>query len=115
MTKPVILYAHRTCPDVPPVMAVLRLTKVPFTYVDIRQDEAAAARVREINHGNESVPTLLFPDGTTLTEPTMPQLQSKLGEMGYRVGVWAWLLGRGKMIIFGLILLWALLRFFGFL
>jgi hypothetical protein len=47
--------------------------------VDIRQDEAGRARVREINAGCESVPTLVFPDGSTLTEPSPHALNLKLG------------------------------------
>ncbi|MFN2148720.1 MAG: glutaredoxin domain-containing protein [Anaerolineales bacterium] len=52
---------------------------VRYAYVDIRQDEAGRARVREINAGCESVPTLVFPDGSTLTEPSPHALNLKLG------------------------------------
>lgn len=107
----IILYGHRTCPDVPPVMGMLKLSKVPFEYVDIRQDKAAAERVRQINNGFESVPTLVFPDGSTLTEPSKSVLRNKLIAMGYRVGVLAWLVGNGKLILFGGVVVWTLLRF----
>jgi mycoredoxin len=106
-----LLYGHRTCPDVPPIKGMLKLSKVPFVYIDIRQDESAAERVRQINNGFESVPTLIFPDGTTLTEPSISTLRAKLSAMGYRVGVLAWLVGNGKLILFGGIVVWALLRF----
>ena len=52
---------------------------INYAYVNIRQDEAARARVREINGGCESVPTLVFPDGSTLTEPSTSLLNQKLG------------------------------------
>lgn len=39
--------------------------------------------MRTINDGNESVPTLAFPDKTTLTEPSRAELQAKLLEYGF--------------------------------
>ena len=75
---------------------------------------AAAARVRAINNGNESVPTLVFPDGSTLTEPTVGELQSKLESLGYKVGLAAWVIGNIWPIFFivaGVLI--AVLRFLG--
>ena len=40
----------------------------------------------EINHGNASVPTLVFPDGSTLTEPSDQALRQKLNGFGFEVG-----------------------------
>jgi hypothetical protein len=39
----------------------------------------------EINNGNASVPTLVFPDGSTLTEPSTAVLRQKLQSLGYAV------------------------------
>jgi mycoredoxin len=52
---------------------------IEFDYVNIDQDPEAAQLVQEINHGYRSVPTILFPDGSTLTEPSIWQLEEKLG------------------------------------
>lgn len=111
MTEKVILYGHAACPGVPPAKMMLSQAKVPYTYVNIHQDAEAAATVRTINNGNESVPTLVFPDGSTLTEPSGNQLKRKLEEMGYKVGPLAWALGNGFQIVMGLIVLYAVLRF----
>lgn len=113
MNQQIILYGHATCPDVPPAKAMLSQAKVPYTYVDIHRDAAAAALVRSINNGNESVPTLVFPDGSTLTEPSGNQLKRKLEAMGYKVGLLAWVLGNGWQIVMGLVILYGVLRFFG--
>ncbi len=51
---------------------------VPFTEIDIEDYPAAAAVVMRINGGARSVPTILFPDGTTLTEPSTATLTAKL-------------------------------------
>lgn len=111
MAEKILVYGHPGCPAVPPVTAMLSQAKVAFDYINIRQQPDAAARVRAINSGNESVPTLVFPDGSTLTEPSASELKRKLEVMGYRVGPLAWLIGNGWLIVTGLIILFALLRF----
>ncbi|MEZ4728331.1 MAG: glutaredoxin domain-containing protein [Caldilineaceae bacterium] len=112
MNEKILVYGHPGCPAVPPVTAMLTQAKVAFDYINIRQQPQAAAQVRAINNGNESVPTLVFPDGSTLTEPSASELKRKLEAMGYRVGLLALLIGNGWLIITGLIILFALLRFF---
>jgi mycoredoxin len=112
MTEVVIVYGHSTCPEVGPVKGLLSRSKVQFEYIDIHQDSAAAGRVRAINSGKESVPTLVFPDGSTLTEPTTADLKAKLESLGYKVGLAAWLLGNSWRIFTGLVILIAILRFF---
>ena len=67
----------------PPVRSQLRRARVPFDYVDISFDGLANARVREINGGNASVPTIVFPDGTTLTEPSEAELAAALERQGF--------------------------------
>ena len=111
MTEQIIVYGHPTCPGVGPIKAMLTRAKVDYTYVNIHQDAQAAALVRSINRGNESVPTLVFPDGSTLTEPSASELKQKLETMGYQVGLLAWLLGNSWLIVTTLIILFALLRF----
>jgi mycoredoxin len=100
MSDSIILYGHPTCPNLGPMRGLLKQSKVKFEYIDIHQDGSAAARVRAINNGNESVPTLIFPDGSTLTEPTVGELQSKLESLGYKVGLVAWLIGNRRPIFF---------------
>lgn len=100
MPDTIIVYGHPTCPNLRPVKGLLTQSKVKFEYINIHQDSVAAARVRAVNSGNESVPTLVFPDGTTLTEPTVRELQSKLESLGYEVGLVAWLIGNSRLIFF---------------
>ncbi len=47
---------------------------IGFREVDIEYDEAAAAFVAGVNGGNQTVPTVLLPDGTALTNPTIDQI-----------------------------------------
>ena len=51
---------------------------IAYTEVDIERDAAAAERVMQVNGGNRTVPTLVFPDGTALTNPSPAQIKEKL-------------------------------------
>jgi mycoredoxin len=82
MPAPIILYGHAYWPQVYSVRFALDRAGVKYEYVNIRQDEAARARVRAINAGCESVPTLVFPDGTSLTEPSKEELEQRLASLG---------------------------------
>lgn len=51
---------------------------IPYTVVDIEQDLAAAEYVMSVNGGNQTVPTVRFPDGTAMTNPNINQVKAKL-------------------------------------
>ena len=51
---------------------------VSYEYVDIEEDPDAAAFVMGVNGGNRTVPTVLFADGTALTNPSVAQVLSRL-------------------------------------
>jgi mycoredoxin len=54
---------------------------IEFAEVDIEHDAAAADLVVQANGGNRTVPTLLFLDGTALTNPSIDQVKSQLGHL----------------------------------
>ena len=84
-TKKVIMYGTPTCPMVPPVRGMLDRAQALFDYVNIAEDAESRGKVMAINNGNASVPTLVFPDGSTLTEPSTAVLRQKLQSLGYKV------------------------------
>ncbi|MCB8981004.1 MAG: glutathione S-transferase N-terminal domain-containing protein [Ardenticatenaceae bacterium] len=84
-TEKVMMYGTPTCPMVPPVRGILNRAQVPFDYVNIAEDAESRGKVMAINDGNASVPTLVFPDGSTLTEPSTAVLREKLHSLGYKV------------------------------
>jgi len=51
---------------------------IGFAEVDIEADEAAASLVEKVNGGNQTVPTLLFRDGSALTNPSIVEVKAKL-------------------------------------
>ncbi|NDJ53572.1 MAG: hypothetical protein GYB68_10870 [Chloroflexi bacterium] len=105
------MYAHPTCPQVPAVTQLLNGSGVPYTYINIHEDRAGRERVRQINNGYESVPTLVFADGSTLTEPSTPELRKKLSRLGYQVPLKDRLLANLPRLLFIGIILWAVLEF----
>jgi mycoredoxin len=54
---------------------------VEITEVDIEQDPEAAKFVEGVNGGNQTVPTLLFSDGSTMVNPSAKQVQAHLAEL----------------------------------
>jgi mycoredoxin len=57
---------------------------IEYTVVDIEADETAAELVMKANGGNQTVPTVLFADGSTLTNPTIVQVKAQLQELSAR-------------------------------
>lgn len=51
---------------------------VGYREVDIERDPAAAELVSKANGGNHTVPTVLLPDGTTLTNPSVDEVVGAL-------------------------------------
>lgn len=54
---------------------------IPFTIVDIEQQPDAASIVERVNGGNQTVPTLVYADGTAHTNPSLAQVRQKLAEL----------------------------------
>jgi mycoredoxin len=46
--------------------------------VDIERDPAAAEYVMSVNGGNQTVPTVVFPDGSAMTNPSAAQVRARL-------------------------------------
>jgi mycoredoxin len=51
---------------------------ISFDEIDIERDESAAELVMSVNHGNQTVPTLVFSDGTALTNPSVAEVKAQL-------------------------------------
>ncbi|MGV0642978.1 mycoredoxin [Mycolicibacterium sp. XJ879] len=57
---------------------ILHSEGIEFTEVDIENDPGSAQFVASVNGGNQTVPTLKFPDGSTLTNPSAKDIKAKL-------------------------------------
>jgi len=52
---------------------------IGYTVVDIEDHPEAAGVVEQLNGGNQTVPTVVFPDGSALTNPSLVQVRERLG------------------------------------
>lgn len=52
---------------------------IVYDEINIEQDPVSAAFVERANGGCQTVPTVLFPDGSTLTNPSLAQVKQKVG------------------------------------
>ncbi len=77
----VTMYTTQWCGFCKRLKAQLGRVGVEMTEVDIERDEEAARFVESVNGGNQTVPTLLFADGTTMCNPSAAQVQAKLAEL----------------------------------
>jgi mycoredoxin len=51
---------------------------IPYEVVDIERVPEAAAIVEQVNNGNQTVPTLVYSDGSAQTNPSLAQVKAKL-------------------------------------
>lgn len=75
----IIVYGTTWCPDCRYAKQFFGEQRIPYVNVDIEHDAAAMAYVEQVNHGLRSIPTIVFPDGSILVEPSNAQLAEKLG------------------------------------
>lgn len=54
---------------------------IRYEVVDIERDPEAAAIVESANDGNQTVPTLVYADGTAHTNPSVAEVKEKLAEL----------------------------------
>lgn len=78
----IIVYATSWCPDCHRARRLLDEAHAAYEWIDINDNAAARAQVIAINHGNRSVPTIIFPDGDILVEPSNSVLMEKLNAPG---------------------------------
>jgi len=75
----IVVYGTTWCPDCKRSKQFLGEQRIQYDWVDIEKDADAMAYVEQINEGKRSVPTIVFPDGSTLVEPSNAELAEKLG------------------------------------
>jgi mycoredoxin len=51
---------------------------IGYTEINIEEVDGTAELVEQINGGNRTVPTVLFPDGTAATNPSAAEVKSRL-------------------------------------
>lgn len=78
MTAKVTMYGAEWCGDCRRSKKFMEGNDVEFNYINVEEDLSAAQKVKEINNGMQSIPVIVFEDGTHLTEPSDMDLKAKL-------------------------------------
>ena len=82
MTSPeagtITMYSTTWCGYCRRLKSQLERAGIGYTEVDIEQEPDAADFVRQVNNGNQTVPTVLFPDGSAATNPSLADVVDRL-------------------------------------
>jgi glutaredoxin-like protein len=78
-TKQIIIYGTNWCGDCRRSKRFLDAHHIAYQWIDVERDAKAIERVMKLNSGMRSVPTIVFPDGAVLVEPSDAELGKKLG------------------------------------
>jgi mycoredoxin len=73
-----IMYTTTWCGYCRRLKSQLDRAGISITEVDIERHPSAAAVVERVNGGNRTVPTVVFPDGTALTNPSVREVSARL-------------------------------------
>jgi len=77
----VTMYSTTWCGYCYRLRSQLEREGIGYRVVDIEQDAAAADFVMSVNGGNQTVPTVTFPDGSALTNPSIIQVKERLAAL----------------------------------
>jgi thioredoxin reductase (NADPH) len=75
----IVIYGASWCPDCRRAKKFLADQRVPYEWHDIESDTEGLAIVQGRNEGKNIIPTIVFPDGSHLAEPSNEELAEKLG------------------------------------
>ena len=73
------MYSTQWCGYCQRLKAQLGREGITFTEIDIEHDAESADLVEKVNGGNRTVPTVVYEDGTAVTNPSLGQVKEKLG------------------------------------
>jgi mycoredoxin len=78
---PLTMYTTTWCGFCKNLKRQLAKAGIELAEVDIELDPEAAKFVESVNGGNQTVPTLLFADGSTMVNPSAKEVQARLAEL----------------------------------
>ena len=75
------MYGTEWCGDCRRAKAVFQEYGITYHYTDLGQNGEALKYVKSVNSGKQIVPTIVFPDGDILVEPSNTELRQKLEQL----------------------------------
>jgi thioredoxin reductase (NADPH) len=77
--SPIIVYGASWCPDCRRAKQFLASHRVAYDWIDLEEFPEKSAEVEARNGGKRIIPTIVFPDGSFLAEPTNDELADRIG------------------------------------
>lgn len=74
----VTMYSTQWCGFCRRLRSELDAEGIAYDDVDIERVPDAASIVEQVNHGNQTVPTLVYSDGSAQTNPSLADVRTKL-------------------------------------
>jgi thioredoxin reductase (NADPH) len=78
-TNGIIVYGTTWCQDCKRAKKFFGEHRIAYDFVDVDEDAQGVKRVEQVNAGKRIIPTIFFPDGSVLVEPSNAELANKLG------------------------------------
>lgn len=82
MPPGLVLYTTTHCGPCRRLKRQLDEAAIDYSEVNVEFDDSAAEWVMTINAGDRTVPTVRFPDGSALTNPSVDAVRAKLASKG---------------------------------
>lgn len=76
----IVMYLVDWCPDCKRAKFFFKRNNIPVIEVNVDADHQAETFIQQLNSGSRSVPTIVFPDGSLLVEPSNAALQEKFSK-----------------------------------
>jgi len=76
----IVMYTVEWCPDCRRAKFFFKRKQIEVLEVDVNLDKKAEAFIKELNSGNRSVPTIIFPDGSMMVEPSTQELEERFSQ-----------------------------------
>jgi mycoredoxin len=73
----IVMYTTNYCSDCLRVKKFFEVNSIPHLRISMEDNDQATDFVMQVNNGYRSVPTIIFPDGTVLVEPSWEELKIK--------------------------------------
>lgn len=81
MAQPLTMYTTTWCAFCRRLKSQLAREGVEISEINIEENPAATDYVMSVNGGNQTVPTVVFPDGSAMTNPSAKAVIQRLGEL----------------------------------
>jgi len=80
-TAALTMYSTQWCGYCHRLRSQLDREGISYDVVDIEKTPDAALLVEQVNNGNQTVPTLVYTDGSAQTNPSVAQVKAKLASL----------------------------------